>query len=96
MKGWQQDIFSGDYVRLISAEEYQRKNHFIEDTNVKILREYGGKAYKVESCKYNGKIILEGDDYHAYPPEFLQPWHKDSVYGEVSDDDFASLIGETL
>lgn len=96
MTGWQQDIFEGDYVRLITAEEYFHEMHMVvNDMNSKILKEYGGKAYQVEGCKYNGKIMLKGDDYHAYPPQFLRPWHKDTVEegDNVSENDFASLIG---
>ena len=96
MTGWQQDIFEGDYVRVITVEEYiQAVGHnVVDDTNCKVLKELGGKAYQVEGCKYNGKIMLKGDYDHAYPPMFLRPWHKDTVEDEISETDFANLIGE--
>lgn len=97
MKGWQKDIFKGDYVRLITADEYRKRYYGNPDSaNMSILKEYGGKVYRVQGCKYNGKIIMAEDEYHAYPPEYLQPWHKDEVDGDVSENDFTNLIGETL
>ena len=94
MTGWQKDIFKGDYVRIVTAEEYLKMDGHLNNDNVRILKQVGGKVYRVEGSKYNGKILLVGDDFHAYPPEYLQPWHKDDFDGNVSETDFASLIGE--
>ncbi len=94
MTGWQKDIFEGDYVRIITVDEYLKMNGRLNDNNARVLKLVGGKVYKVEGCKYNGKILLSGDDSHAYPPEYLQSWHKDDLDGNVSEIDFASLIGE--
>ena len=94
MTGWQKDIFEGDYVRIVTVEEYLKTNGRLSDDDISVLRQVGGKAYQVEGCKYNGKILLAGDNLYAYPPEFLQPWHKDNFDGDVSETDFASLIGE--
>ena len=95
MTCWQKDIFEGDYVRIITAEEYLKMEGHLNDNNTRILRQEGGKVYQVEGCKYNGQILLAGDYLHAYPPEYLQPWHKDNLDGDVSEADFSNLIGET-
>ena len=59
MTGWQKDIFEGDYVRIITAEEYLKTEGHLNDNNARILRMVGGKVYQVEGCKYNGKILYE-------------------------------------
>ena len=94
MTGWHKDIFENDYVRIITVEECLNMSGHLHDADAEVLRQEGGKVYKVEGCKYNGKILLVGDELHAYPPEYLQPWHKDNFDGDVSETDFASLIGE--
>ena len=94
MIGWQRDIFEGDYVRIITVDEYFDMPGYYNDDNARILMQEGGKVYQVEGCKYNGKIMLKGDERHAYPPEYLQPWHKDNVDGNISETDFTKLIGE--
>lgn len=97
MNGWQVDIFDGDFVRLITADEYLNEFEAIDDSNLKVLEKYGGKAYQVTGASYNGKILLEPDTCFAYPAMFLRPWHKDvldgELEGEISQTDFENLIG---
>lgn len=97
------DTFEGDYVRLATLNEYEEIFGTTPGaTDRKILTKYGGHAYKIIMVKYNGKLVLTGGDdpeqleTYAFPPKILFPWHEEKENGEISTNEFESIIGVQL
>ena len=97
----------GDYVRLISAEEYKTGEmeswnpNMFNQNNMDILKKYGNNVYVVEDIRWDGKVILAVSDQRqdhdignfAFPDCMLAIWHKEDFDKEILTTDFEDILG---